>query len=295
MLSRPQFWGRVGVLMLATASLFGCVQTKYPTAPTKKITLAKTNTPKVIKLPPQQSAQLNKQPIIQQPTQQPAQKLLPPVPTLMTQQQPAKSNISGRVVPYSYVTWLAQGDNRQRVNEYQRFLQQNQVANVVPMHELLRTARSWEKCGYEEYAVPTPELWNNAISTLKIFKYLAANDILTDFEVTSVYRDLTLNECAGGARASKHLYNAAIDFRIGSEYPQPSELFKIEESKNKLCHFWFQHGAALDMGLGVYRSGQIHIDTQGFRTWGADLTRMSSPCYYLIEAQMQQEQSQNGF
>lgn len=284
MLSCPQFFGRVGVLMLATASLFGCVQTHYPTAPTKRITLAPANSSKVIKLNPQQTTQLNRQST--------PSKLLPPAPPLMVQQPSATTSITGRVVPYSYVAWLAQGDNRQRVQEYERFLQQNQVANVVPMHELLRTARSWEKCGYPEYALPTAELWGNAISTLKIFSYLVSNQILSDFEVTSVYRDLTLNECAGGARASKHLYNAAIDFRLGSEYPQPHELFQIEQSKNKLCHFWFQHGASLNMGLGVYRSGQIHIDTQGFRTWGADLTRVSSPCYYLIEAQMQQEQQQ---
>lgn len=292
MLSCLQKLGRISVLIVATATIFGCTQThyKYPTAPTKKITLAKNNTPKIVKLNPQTVNNPNTTPVIQQakPATQPT--LLPPAPNLLPTVKPA--NITGRVVPFSYVEWLARGDNRQRVQEYERFLQRNQVANVIPMHELLRTARSWEKCGYDEYAVPTPELWDNAISTLKIFSYLVGNDILTNFEVTSVYRDLTLNECAGGAKASKHLYNAAIDFRLGSEYPQAQELFQIEQSKNKLCHFWFQHGASLNMGLGVYRSGQIHIDTQGFRTWGADLTRMSSPCYYLIEAQMQQEQQQ---
>ena len=30
------------------------------------------------------------------------------------------------------------------------------------------------------------------------------------------------------------------------------------------------------MGIGLYSSGQIHIDTQGYRTWGPDLTRNSS-------------------
>lgn len=185
-------------------------------------------------------------------------------------------------VPASFVMWLSQGDNQQRVREYHEFLTKNQVANIVPMFELLRTARSWEKCGSSQYAVPNRELWNNSISTLKVFNYLISMNILNNFEVTSVYRDLPLNQCAGGAGSSKHLFNAAIDFRLGSAQPQQHELASIEQTKAKLCHFWAQHGASLGMGLGVYRSGQIHIDTQGFRTWGPELNKESSPCYYLI-------------
>ena len=50
----------------------------------------------------------------------------------------------------------------------------------------------------------------------------------------------------------------------------------IENTKFKLCQFWAQHGQSLNMGIGLYSSGQIHIDTQGYRTWGPDLTRNSS-------------------
>ena len=32
------------------------------------------------------------------------------------------------------------------------------------------------------------------------------------------------------------------------------------------------------MGLGVYASGQIHIDSAGYRTWGPDHKSTSSPC-----------------
>ena len=107
-----------------------------------------------------------------------------------------------------------------------------------------------------------------------------AAKVLTDFEVTSVYRDLTLNQCAGGASSSRHLFNSAIDFRIGPEYPQPEDYAFIENTKFKLCQFWEQHGQSLNMGLGLYASGQIHIDTQGYRTWGPDLSRYSSMCNY---------------
>ena len=79
----------------------------------------------------------------------------------------------------------------------------------------MRTARDWAKCGRSQYMIPSRELWANQIPTLKVFKYLIAANVLTDFEVTSVYRDLPLNQCAGGANSSRHLYNSAIDFRIG--------------------------------------------------------------------------------
>lgn len=123
-----------------------------------------------------------------------------------------------KVEPASYRQWLGQGDNYARVREYEQYLARNQVAHIIPSFELLRTARDWQKCGRSEYAVPNRELWGNSLSTLRVFKYLISAKILTDFEVTSVYRDLPLNECAGGASSSRHLFNSAIDFRIGPQY-----------------------------------------------------------------------------
>jgi hypothetical protein len=188
--------------------------------------------------------------------------------------------IPPKVIPNSYHNWSSVSYNLSLAREYDHFLQRNQVGNIIPMHELLRTARDWEKCGRSEYMVPSRELWNNQIPTLRVFKYLVAAKVLTDFEVTSVYRDLPLNKCAGGANSSRHLFNSAIDFRIGPQYPRAEDYAFIEASKFKLCQFWSQHGQSFNMGLGLYASGQIHIDTQGFRTWGPDLSRHSSMCNY---------------
>jgi len=188
--------------------------------------------------------------------------------------------IPPKVVPNSYQTWLASGDNLRRVREYEQFLERNNVGNIIPSFELMRTARDWQKCGRSQYAIPNRELWNNQLATIRIFKYLVASKILTDFEVTSVYRDLPLNQCAGGANSSRHLFNSAIDFRIGPEFPQPEDYAFIENTKFKLCQFWSQHGQSFNMGLGLYASGQIHIDTHGYRTWGPDLTRNSSMCHF---------------
>ena len=185
-----------------------------------------------------------------------------------------------KTVPYAYTDWTGMIGNLKRVREYEVFLEKNGVGNIIPSFELMRTARDWQRCGRAQYMVPNQELWANQIPTLRVFKYLVAANILTDFEVTSVYRDLPLNQCAGGASSSRHLYNSAIDFRIGPQYPQASDYGYIENTKFKLCQFWQQHGPGLNMGLGLYASGQIHIDTQGFRTWGPDLTRNSSMCNY---------------
>ena len=185
-----------------------------------------------------------------------------------------------KVIPYTYHAWSSVSENLRQAREYDQFLQRNQVGNIIPMHELLRTARDWEKCGRSQYMVPNRELWSNQIPTLTVFKYLVASKVLTEYEVTSVYRDLPLNKCAGGANSSRHLFNSAIDFRIGPQYPRAEDYAFIEASKFKLCQFWSQHGQSLNMGLGLYASGQVHIDTQGFRTWGPDLSRRSSMCNY---------------
>lgn len=188
--------------------------------------------------------------------------------------------IRPKVMPNSYSNWLMMGNNQARVREYEKYLERHDVGNIIPSFELLKSARDWQRCGKSEYMVPSREIWGNQIPTLKVFKYLVAANVLTDFEVTSVYRDLPLNQCAGGASSSRHLYNSAIDFRIGPQYPQSGDYAFIENSKFKLCEFWKNHGQSLNMGLGLYASGQIHIDTQGYRTWGPDHSRNTSLCQY---------------
>ncbi len=184
-----------------------------------------------------------------------------------------------RSAPESYNQWLRQGNHEDQVNRYKNFLIRNDANRAAPMFELLRSARDWERCGREPYAVPSQELWDNLVPTLKVLQRLQKEKILDDIEVTSVYRDPDLNQCANGSPGSKHVHNAALDFRIGSENPTDiSEMEKIADAKYKLCRFWRENGESLNLGLGVYASGQIHIDTQGYRTWGPDLTKNSSIC-----------------
>ena len=194
--------------------------------------------------------------------------------------QPSKTVVKIKQQPEDYIVWIATADHRQSVQAYKQFLKQKGLADLVPDHELLRSARDWQKCGVEPYAVPPREIWSNIVPTLNILKALVDDGVINDFEVTSVYRALALNRCAGGADASRHVFNAALDFRIGPEQPSDLDQFNIQQTKTKLCQFWATKGQALNMGLGVYASGQIHIDTQGYRTWGPDLTRNTSMCNF---------------
>jgi hypothetical protein len=204
----------------------------------------------------------------------------PPIPlhTQTSLPQPTKPVVRIKPQPEAYVAWLATGDHRQSVQAYKQFLKQKGLADLVPDHELLRSARDWQKCGVEPYAVPPREIWSNIVPTLSILKALVDDGVINDFEVTSVYRALSLNRCAGGADASRHVFNAALDFRIGPEQPSDLDQFNIQQTKTKLCQFWATKGQTLNMGLGVYASGQIHIDSQGFRSWGPDHHYRTSIC-----------------
>jgi len=201
-----------------------------------------------------------------------------PLHTRTSLPQPTKTVVKIKPQPEAYVAWLASADHRQAVQAYKQFLKQKGLANLVPDHELLSSARDWQKCGVEPYAVPPREIWSNIVPTLSILKALVDDGVINDFEVTSVYRALSLNRCAGGADASRHVFNAALDFRIGPEQPTDLDQFNIQQTKTKLCQFWATKGQALNMGLGVYASGQIHIDSQGFRSWGPDHHYRTSIC-----------------
>ena len=180
--------------------------------------------------------------------------------------------------PASYQIWLSQPLNKAQVHRYKSFLKEHHLESIVPEFELLQTARDWKNCNASEYETPPQEIWSNIVPTLKILKELVDIKLIDDFTVTSVYRNFALNRCASGADSSKHVFNAALDFRIGSEIPNADEFAVIQQTKNKLCQFWLLKGATLNMGLGVYASGQIHIDSSGYRTWGPDHKSTSSPC-----------------
>ena len=182
---------------------------------------------------------------------------------------------------YSFTQWLNSASYRAGdVGQYQRYLAGYVGSNSVPpLDQLLTTARSWEKCGYEQYQLPPRELWSNMIPTLRLYDQLKKQGVIpATAEIRSTYRSPGLNACAGGAGASKHMTNGAIDIWVPEYESQP---WYKSGMQDKLCQFWSSQGEAYNFGLGLYSTGAIHLDTQGYRTWGAQYSDPNSYCRYI--------------
>ena len=176
--------------------------------------------------------------------------------------------------------WLNSNSYRaSQVANYQRYLSSRVGArNVPPLSQLLTTARSWDKCGYEPYQLPPQELWANIVPTLQLYSQLKSQGILpASTEIRSVYRSPGLNNCAGGASASKHMTAGAMDIWVPEYEGNQWQLSRMQDS---LCEFWQYQGQAYKFGLGLYSTGAIHLDTDGYRKWGFNHASSSSACRY---------------
>ena len=180
----------------------------------------------------------------------------------------------------NFNTWLNSDRFRaQQVTSFQRYLSSQVGArNVPPLEQLLTTARSWDKCGYEPYQLPPEELWSNIVPTLKLYSTLKSQGVLpASSEIRSAYRSPGLNDCAGGANSSKHMTAGAIDIWV-PEYE--NDLWRLSTMQDGLCQFWQYQGQSYNFGLGLYSTGAIHLDTQGYRKWGFNHVSSSSACRY---------------
>lgn len=177
-------------------------------------------------------------------------------------------------------TWLDSNRFRaQEVANYQRYLSsQIGAQNVPPLEQLLTTARSWDKCGYEPYQLPPQELWSNIVPTLRLYSLLKSQGVLpASTEIRSVYRSPGLNSCAGGASSSKHMTAGAMDIWV-PEYQD--NFWLLSKMQDDLCQFWHYQGESHNLGLGLYSTGAVHLDTQGYRKWGFNHAASSSSCRY---------------
>lgn len=165
-----------------------------------------------------------------------------------------------------YLDWAA--NHSEEIIAYRAFLDEKAVGDIVPMSQLLKSARDWKKCNAEPFTVPPKELWPNIVPTLRVVKKFKAEGVMINPVVGSVYRDPELNVCAGGSLKSKHLQLNAMDFDIEMK----------SDSLEILCNAWKTQGPELKLGLGFYSSGRIHLDTQGYRSWGSDYTHKTSRC-----------------
>ncbi|MGH8050808.1 MAG: D-Ala-D-Ala carboxypeptidase family metallohydrolase [Arenimonas sp.] len=165
-----------------------------------------------------------------------------------------------------YAAWSRKhGDE---ILAYQNFLDENAVGDIVPLSQLLKSARDWKKCKAEPFTMPPRELWPNIVPTLRVVKKFKTEGVLINPMAASVYRDPILNVCAGGSPKSKHMQLNAIDFDIDA----------TPKSLETLCNAWKTSGQELKLGLGFYTPTRIHLDTLGYRSWGSDHTHKTSLC-----------------
>ncbi|HZN48333.1 MAG TPA: D-Ala-D-Ala carboxypeptidase family metallohydrolase [Ramlibacter sp.] len=163
-----------------------------------------------------------------------------------------------------FTLWRSQ--HAVEVKSFEEFLVREQVAQVVPTYQLLRSASMWKECHADPFQLPPAQEWARVRDLLVLIQDLRQRQVLPSFEVVSAYRDPRLNRCAGGAPRSAHVH-----FAVDLAPLAPGDA-------DRLCRFWREQGRSWDMGVSRYPSGRIHIDRAGYRTWGASHRRGSSYC-----------------
>jgi hypothetical protein len=162
-----------------------------------------------------------------------------------------------------YRSWyLAAPWRAAQVKAFNDYLSTNRVAGILPTWTLLRTATSWQECGGQPFEVPPADEWPHMVETLRYVRDYVIPAV-GPVEAVSVYRNPTLNRCAGGAPESAHKLDSAIDM-------VPLRPIDRVTLMRTLCGVHTEHGAAYSAGLGFYAYLRFHVDSTKFRRWNMD-------------------------
>jgi hypothetical protein len=162
-----------------------------------------------------------------------------------------------------YRSWyLAIPERTAQVKAFNDYLVSAQVGGIVPTWQLLRTATAWKECGAQPFEVPPTSEWPHIIQTLRYVRDYVIPTV-GPVEPVSVYRNPSLNQCAGGAPESAHKADSAIDM-------VPLRPITREALIKTLCDVHTIHGAAYGAGLGFYAFLRFHVDSTKFRRWNMD-------------------------
>ena len=168
-----------------------------------------------------------------------------------------------------YRAWvLADLSRPPAIAAYYAFLVRQGVAGIVPTWQLLRTATGWQRCAAQPFEVPPSDQWPHIVETLR---YINGHLIpaIGPVEPVSVYRNPTLNACAGGAPGSAHQELYAIDL-------VPLRPIDRDGLIRAICAVHLSGGSAFDIGIGFYKGLRFHVDSKKFREWGGG--GENSPC-----------------
>jgi hypothetical protein len=180
--------------------------------------------------------------------------------------------------------WLRGAPGRRAAfEELSASLERAGVGDVVPPWKLLRTnPQRLARCGGEPFMLPPRAQWGNIVPALRLVRDRVI-PVVGRVDVASVQRDPELNDCSGGAPASRHLSFSAIDL-------VPLETADARDAFTRLCAAWRRAGPRSGWGLGAYfdlnrptenRRARFHVDGTGWRTWGFSRRGESSGCHQL--------------
>jgi Peptidase M15 len=173
-----------------------------------------------------------------------------------------------------YRSWyLAAPWRAAQVKAFNDYLIASQVGGILPTWTLLRTATSWQECGGQPFEVPPADEWPHMVQTLRYVRDYVVPEV-GPVEAVSVYRNPSLNKCAGGAPESAHKLDSAIDM-------VPLRPIDRVTLMRKLCGVHSEHGAAYSAGLGFYAYLRFHVDSTKFRRWNMD-PAVAAECPQLI-------------
>ena len=171
-----------------------------------------------------------------------------------------------------YLAWLARDPGaRAQVLSFKAFLEAGDVEDVVPTWQLVRTASKWRECSGPRFEVAPVSEWVHISETLSFVK-AEIEPAIGKVEVVSGFRNEGLNHCAGGAKASAHRHFYALDLVPVDDGLARGELIR------DVCRIHQGAGRTFGIGLGFYTGNRFHLDSKGFRRWGADGSGATSPC-----------------
>lgn len=167
--------------------------------------------------------------------------------------------------------WVAATPGRAaEVAAFEHFLATENVADVFPTFQILRSESLWAQCGGQPFVIAARAEWPHVVGTLRFIRDQVVPQT-GPLEIVSGYRDPALNTCSGGRSASAHMDFWALDL-------EPLAHISRDQMVANLCPVFWRRGPAARIGLGFYDDTRFHVDSRSFRTWGADSRGASSPC-----------------
>lgn len=171
-----------------------------------------------------------------------------------------------------YLAWLSRDAGaRTMVLSFKSFLEAADVDDVVPTWQLVRTASKWRDCGGPRFEVAPAAEWVHIADTLR-FVEAEVEPVIGDVQPVSGFRNAELNQCAGGAKASAHRHFYALDLVPADEGVSRTALIR------DVCRIHNAAGREFGIGLGFYSGMRFHLDSKGYRRWGANGSGATSPC-----------------